>query len=515
MMVAVLALEGGAILALASGALLIWRTPLLTGWVDVLTLVAAAGGLSICCLAAFHYADLYSLQVVRSFDALLRRIPRVLAAAVFLVALVSLLVPATRITDNPLESGLLFAIGVIFGPVLPLRAVAYRLIRSRRFGERMLVVGMSPLVHAVIGEIDWRPDLRYTVVGMVENTENLGRLIEASRPDRIIVAFPERQQGLPIYKLVESIAHGIVVEDVAETYERLTGKLPLEALSPSNVIFSRAFRASRRHRVLARTLSLAVSAVGLLALAPVLSLIALLIKLDSRNSVFFIQERVGLGGQPFKLIKFCTMHPVSRPTSEWEQDNRHRITRLGRWLRRFRLDELPQLVNVLRGDMNLVGPRPHPVTNLEVMILAARNLSEMSAQAIPYYAIRCSVRPGMTGWAQVRYAYANTLEEEMEKVRYDLYYIKHGSLWLDLRILVETLKTIVCRDETASPSRVDDADRQVSVTRKPQPGVWAREPAALNGSQGSDRPQSGGPADARVPGGSALTQGPNVVTLRP
>src|SRR5438477_5045198 len=150
------------------------------------------------------------------------------------------------------------------------------------------------------------------------------------------------------------------------------------------------------------------------------------------------------------LIKFRTMRPVTGQHSEWERDNSDRITRCGRWLRRFRLDELPQLINMLRGDMNLVGPRPHPMTNLELLVLTARNLSEVSGDAIPYYSLRCSVRPGITGWAQVRYQYANTLEEEMEKIRYDFYYLKHMSVWLDVRILVGTVRKVFSRRGSAA-----------------------------------------------------------------
>lgn len=336
--------------------------------------------------------------------------------------------------------------------------IAHRRLHVRGFVERLLIVGASPLARTVVEEVERRPDLRYTVVGAVDDAEDLARVLDATRPDRIVVALTERRGRLPLCRLVESLAHGIVVEDVTETYERLTGKLALEALSPSTVIFSHAFRVSRLQRVLARAVSLLVSVIGVTVLAPVLGLIALMIALDSAGPVFFIQERVGLSGRTFRLIKFRTMRPVSRPTSEWERDNRDRITRLGRALRRFRLDELPQFVNVLRGDMNLVGPRPHPVTNLEVLILAARNLSEISGDAIPYYSLRCSIRPGMTGWAQIRYRYANSLEEEMEKIRYDLYYLKHQSLWLDLRILFETLKTVLRgRREAAPAARSVDA----------------------------------------------------------
>ena len=306
----------------------------------------------------------------------------------------------------------------------------------------MLILGGSPLARRVVEEIEQRPHRRYVVVGVLDDAANLGRAIEATRPDRIVVALADLRGRLPLYPLLESRARGVLVEDAVELYERLTGKLALEALRPSSLIFSRDFRTSRFHLALSRPLSLLASIVGLIALAPLLGLIVLVIKLDSRGPVFFVQPRVGLLGRSFKLIKFRTMHPVRRPRSEWEQDNCDRITRVGKWLRRFRLDELPQLVNILRGEMNLVGPRPHPVTNLGLMTLVVRNLSEVSGDAIPYYSLRCSVRPGITGWAQVRYGYANTLEEEMEKIRYDFFYLKHRSFWLDLRILFETVRLV-------------------------------------------------------------------------
>src|SRR2546427_9595647 len=171
---------------------------------------------------------------------------------------------------------------------------------------------------------------------------------------------------------------------------------------------------------------------GLVALAPLLGLIALLIKLDSRGPVFFVQDRVGMSAKRFTLFKFRTMHLADVRPSEWVCDNTERITRVGKWLRKFRLDELPQFVNVIRGDMNVVGPRPHPVSNFALF-----------AEKIPYYSLRSVVRPGITGWAQVRFGYANNLDEEIEKMRYDLYYIKHLSVWFDVRILLDTVKIVL------------------------------------------------------------------------
>jgi len=175
-------------------------------------------------------------------------------------------------------------------------------------------------------------------------------------------------------------------------------------------------------------------------------ILALLIKLDSSGPVFFVQERVGMAAKRFKLIKFRTMHRADAPTSEWVCDNAERITRVGKWLRKFRLDELPQFFNIIRGDMNLVGPRPHPVSNFELFIAN-----------IPYYSLRSGVRPGITGWAQVRYRYANNLDEEIEKMRYDLYYIKHLSISFDLRILFDTVKTVLFGSQS-----VDSTERPVA-----------------------------------------------------
>jgi lipopolysaccharide/colanic/teichoic acid biosynthesis glycosyltransferase len=177
--------------------------------------------------------------------------------------------------------------------------------------------------------------------------------------------------------------------------------------------------------------------------SPVLAVIAAAIKLGSPGPVLFVQKRVGAHGRPFRLMKFRTMHDRRTAGSEWECDNRDRVTRIGAWLRAFRLDELPQLVNVLRGEMNLVGPRPHPASNLELFTLVGRNLIELTGAPVSCYALRGLVRPGLTGWAQVRYQYANNLEEEIEKLRYDLYYVKHQSLRLDARILVETIRPLV------------------------------------------------------------------------
>ncbi len=320
--------------------------------------------------------------------------------------------------------------------------------RSRPFQERVLILGSSPLAGQIVAEIAVRPHFRQRVVGIVPDVpggpgippgyvefgpmEQLAKIIDEVRPDRIVVALGERRGRLPVRTLLDARLTGVIVEDGPDAYERLAGKLAIEALTPSSLVFSRDFRKSRVDLLAGRAVSFSLALLGLPVYLALYPLIALAIRLDSRGPVLFVQERIGLNGRRFRLLKFRTMRPDSGSTSEWVRDNRGRVTRVGEILRRYRLDELPQLVNMLRGDMNLVGPRPHPVSN-----------QELFRQMIPYYALRSVVRPGMTGWAQIRYGYANNLEEETEKMRYDLYYIKHLSFWRDLRILIDTVKTIM------------------------------------------------------------------------
>ncbi len=331
---------------------------------------------------------------------------------------------------------------------LPLRAISYSIMPSRPFVDRVLILGTGALARQLIEEIEAHPDCRLAIVGVVNDAqspgtatsspsirgtlEHLDQIIREVRPDRIVVALAERRGRLPLRQLLEARMQGIIVEDGVETYERLARKIPIESLTPSHLIFSKDFKKSRLQLASGRALSLMVATAGLVVCAPLLALIALAIKLDSRGPVLFVQERVGKHARTFRLIKFCTMHPATHPTSQWVRDNNHRVTRVGKWLRKFRFDELPQFINILRGDLNLVGPRPHPVSNFDLFL-----------KKIPYYALRSVVRPGVTGWAQIRYGYANDLSEETEKMRYDLYFIKHLSLWLDLRILIDTVKTVL------------------------------------------------------------------------
>jgi exopolysaccharide biosynthesis polyprenyl glycosylphosphotransferase len=324
--------------------------------------------------------------------------------------------------------------------------------------KRTLILGTTPLARELVETIKSRPHGRYQIIGVVTESaaaeksfpcsvlgslDELERIVNEQHPDCIVVALAERRGRLPVRQLIkERIRARSVIEDGGDFYERVTGKIAVDSLTPSNVIFSSDFKPSPVALAVSRLISVLAAIIGLIMLTPLYWLIATAIRRESPGGALFVQERIGLGGRPFRMLKFRTMRPATESRSEWARDNGDRITRLGRFLRKYRLDELPQFISILRGDMNLVGPRPHPVSNYGLFEVVSRNLPECGEQ-IPYYSLRALVRPGMTGWAQVRYRYANDLDEEMEKLRYDLYYVKHYSVWLDIRILFETCKIVL------------------------------------------------------------------------
>ena len=435
--------ESGVLLSAVLLGSLAWGHPVRGDGAAVATLLAQVTAIGGCCLVAFYYNDFYDLRIVKSFAAFATRLLPSFGMAFLLLAALYATFPDVRLPDGPFVA----SVAVIVGLLLPVRAASYAVMRSAPFQERVLILGASPLALKVIREIEAQPHVRYRVVAIADDPspggdtwpyplrgplEHLDKIIEEIHPDRIIVALRERRGRLPVRQLLDAQRNGIVAEDGVQVYERLSGKVAIESLTPSQLIFSPDFQKSRVELAASRAISLAVAAVALIVFAPLMALIALAVKLDTAGPVFFVQARVGAHGRSFRLIKFRTMRPAVGPHSEWARDNTARLTRVGRWLRKFRLDELPQLINVLRGELNLVGPRPHPVSNFEYFM-----------EHIPYYSVRAGARPGVTGWAQIRYGYANNLAEETEKMRYDLYYIKHLSPWLDLRILFDTVKIIV------------------------------------------------------------------------
>jgi exopolysaccharide biosynthesis polyprenyl glycosylphosphotransferase len=347
----------------------------------------------------------------------------------------------------PMPRDLRFVPWAIMAAALIALARAAAELRQHRIStSRIIVLGTGPMALMVIEDVEAIYGRRSVIVGVVDDEppdtwlkarwlgplNNLAQIVEEAHADRIVVALQDRRGHLPLEPLLKTRVRGVVVEDALELYERATGTMAIESITPGSLILAKGFRNHGTPEAIARAVSVVAAIVGLIVLAPLFAIIAVLVKIDSKGPVLFKQDRAGRNGKAFKLLKFRTMHPADVHKSEWVEDNRDRITRVGAWLRRFRLDELPQLINMLRGEMNLVGPRPHPMVNQRIFM-----------ERIAYYGLRSTVRPGITGWAQVRHGYANNIEEETRKMRYDLYYIKNRSLRLDARILLETVGIIL------------------------------------------------------------------------
>jgi len=412
--------------------------------VSALALTVRLGVVVAVAIGSFYYNDLYNFDTAHDFPHVFVRVCRALGLAAIVLGVVYVAFPDLIPGGNLASHALLLTLVA----VLLIRVSVYALAKREPFSRRVLIVGDSTLGADLARQIRSRPDLAMRVVGFVaEPTDkpeagvprlggmaDLGDLVRRERPDHIIVALGDRRGSLPVADLLACRFRGIRVEEGSQAFERFTQRLAVESLSPSALIFGDGFRVSPLQLALKRASSLVIAVVGLIASAPVMALIAVAITLESRGPVFFVQDRVGLGGRTFRLVKFRTMRPVEGATDAvWARDNLSRVTPVGAVLRKYRLDELPQFINILRGDMSFVGPRPE----------MAENVATFSA-VIPYYNFRHEVRPGLTGWAQIKAGYSMSTEEVTRKLCYDLYYIKHCSLAFDLRIIVDTVKFVLC-----------------------------------------------------------------------
>jgi sugar transferase (PEP-CTERM system associated) len=253
--------------------------------------------------------------------------------------------------------------------------------------------------------------------------------------DRVIVAMEDRRGAMPVRELLDLRLRGVFIEDANFLMERLLGRLPLDGLNPSALIFTHGFKVKASQQIVRRMVSIAVASIGLAICLPFIPFIILAVRLSSPGPIFFRQTRVGLRGRPFSVIKFRTMRQDAEAQGAvWATKDDPRVTPLGKFMRTTRLDEIPQLWNVLRGEMGFVGPRPERPEFVQWL-----------TSEIPFYELRHMIRPGITGWAQVRFKYGASLEETRQKLEYDLYYVKHLSIGLDLLIMFETIKTIVLR----------------------------------------------------------------------
>jgi sugar transferase (PEP-CTERM system associated) len=394
----------------------------------------------------FYYNDLYDLTVVHSRSELLTRVMRAAGTGAIALGILSIVVPAVSVGHGIFVTSLWLLLIAI-----PLWRIAFDgLTRDRRLEQRVLIVGTGPIARLVARQINAQHDFGYHIVGCVTESSDadtdvldmplLGTAADVSllvlrhQIDRVVVSLSDRRGHLPIKELLRAKLSGVRIEDAATTYERISGKILTDGLAPSWLIFSDGFQASRGTRVVKRFVDIVLAAIGLVVAAPLMLLTAIAVWLDSPGPVLYRQVRVGENDRLFTLCKFRSMRrDAERGKPIWATNNDNRVTRVGRVIRLTRLDELPQLLNVLRGDMSFVGPRPERPYFVQRL-----------AADIPFYAERHAVKPGITGWAQVKYGYGSSVEDAMEKLRYDLYYIKHLSIGFDLTIVIDTVKVILC-----------------------------------------------------------------------
>jgi exopolysaccharide biosynthesis polyprenyl glycosylphosphotransferase len=321
---------------------------------------------------------------------------------------------------------------------------------SSHLSERTVLLGVSPMALSLTSEIESRPELGLTLVGYLEplgsanrgvnglpylgDLDNLAAVMKRTQASRVILTATDGREQLPVETLLRLKGRGVVLQDASELYEAITGRVSLDSLRPSWVLFSNGFYISRFTLLYKRCASLVLSAIGIIVTMPLMLIVALTVRLDSPGKAIFRQPRVGKDGKVFTIYKFRSMRVDADgegpPRPATKDDDR--VTRVGYWLRRWRLDELPQLFNILRGDMQFIGPRPF-TPNMEAELL----------RKIPFYSQRSIVKPGATGWAQIRRGYCETLQDNIEKLSYDLFYIKNLSVGLDCLILFDTLKILL------------------------------------------------------------------------
>ncbi|MGA8555706.1 MAG: exopolysaccharide biosynthesis polyprenyl glycosylphosphotransferase, partial [Candidatus Acidiferrales bacterium] len=367
------------------------------GFVKILIVSAAF-------IVCMYYFDLYDSLIVNNPRELYLRLIQAYGTVSILLACIYYLYPPLKLGRG------VFLIGFISAPIVLVvwRTIFLRLSALPRFAERTLLIGNGLLTESIMAELSYRPILGLRIVGQLRSFENLNgsfdsnsrekqiseivSSIEAYQPDRVIVTSSEWEGGLPLEPLLELKNRGVRIQDGAEAYEIVTGKIPLESLGLESLLFSAGFQVSRSLLIYKRIASIIVSAIGLLVTLPLMPLIAAAIRLDSNGPIIFRQRRVGQSGKIFILYKFRTMIDGADQEDNYAPAEilDRRFTRVGRFLRRARLDEIPQFFNIFRGDMHFIGPRPF-----------VPNQEETCVEKIPFYRQRWVIKPGATGWAQV------------------------------------------------------------------------------------------------------------------
>jgi sugar transferase (PEP-CTERM system associated) len=403
--------------------------------------------IALVCQLCLYYADLYDRPIPADRRELVVRVLQALGATSLILAAVYFWFPSLIIGRG---------VFVIAGVLVVALLLAWRIVfewvtKNVAPRERVLLVGTNPAAVTLARELYNRKELGVEIVGFIDpdparvgspvlnpgvigTLEDIPAIVRARGVDRVVVSLANARGQLPMDKLLEMKLEGVRFDHLAALYEQYTGKIAIENLRPSWLIFSSGFRKGRIVRTAKRTIDVIGAGIGLALTLPLLLLIAAAVKATSRGPVLYHQERVGRQGRVFTVHKFRSMQRDAEAATGpvWASVNDRRVTRIGHVLRRTRFDELPQFWNVLKGEMSLVGPRPERPAFVKDL-----------TRTIRFYGERHAVRPGLTGWAQVRYTYGATVEDSMEKLQYDLFYIKNMSIALDVFILFDTIKTVV------------------------------------------------------------------------
>ncbi len=398
-------------------------------------------------LASFYLFDLYDFHMIRRSEVLVLRLLQALGIGGMTLSLIFYLWPQMMLGRGVFLLSMSLTLTLMTG----WRYLARWLLRHPRFAERVLIVGAEQEAVAIAREALTRREAGYDVIGFIgDDPAQIGQslinpcvvgvmsdlegVVSKYRADRIVIAMPDRRGRLPLDLLLKlKVRDGVVLEEAEAFYARLTGKIGCERLRLGQLVFADASRWAPFYKHASRLIDVALAIViGLLTL-PLMILTAVAIKLNSRGPIFYQQERVGIHNTSFWIVKFRSMRVDAEANGPvWAGQGDSRVTGVGRWIRKLRIDELPQLFNIIRGEMSMIGPRPERPVFVEQL-----------EQLIPYYSERHLVKPGLTGWAQVRYPYGASFEDAREKHQYDLYYIKNQSPMLDALILLETVRIVL------------------------------------------------------------------------
>jgi len=399
------------------------------------------------CQVCLYYVELYDFRVLSDRRELFVRLLQALGSTSLVLAILYFWVPSLIIGRGVFLLASVFVITLVAGWRIVFEWVTGQL-GSR---ERLLLVGTSAASVALARELFERKELGVHIVGFIDpdptrlgapvlnpgvigTLEDIPSIISERAVDRVVVSLADARGRLPMDKLLEMKLNGVTFDHLASVYEEYTGKIAVENLRPSWLIFSEGFRKSGLQRVTKRAIDIMVAGVGLLLTAPIMGIVAIAIRVTSPGEILFRQQRVGANGRIFTVYKFRSMCADAEALTGavWAKPGDSRITPVGAFLRRTRLDELPQFWNVLCGDMSIVGPRPERPEFVQDL-----------SKSIPFYGQRHVVKPGLTGWAQVRYSYGATVEDALEKLQYDLFYIKNMSAGFDLFIIFKTIQTVL------------------------------------------------------------------------